>query len=49
MPHVTADDGIRLYYEENRKRHSGGFRPRVAGDHRAWEAQVRHFARNIAA
>ena len=45
MPHVTADDGVRLYYEE-----AGSGRPIVfvhefAGDHRSWEPQLRHFAR----
>ncbi len=45
MPHVTADDGVKLYYEE-----SGSGRPIVfvhefAGDHRSWEPQLRHFSR----
>ena len=45
MPHVTADDGVRLYYEE-----AGSGRPIVfvhefAGDHRSWEPQLRHFSR----
>ena len=45
MPHVTADDGVKLYYEE-----AGSGRPIVfvhefAGDHRSWEPQLRHFSR----
>ena len=45
MPHVSARDGTRLYYEE-----AGGGTPVVfvheyAGDWRSWEAQMRHFAR----
>jgi pimeloyl-ACP methyl ester carboxylesterase len=45
MPHLNADDGAKLYYEE-----LGGGIPIVfvhefAGDHRSWELQVRHFSR----
>lgn len=45
MPHATADDGVRLYYEE-----TGSGRPIVfvhefADDMRSWEAQLRHFGR----
>jgi pimeloyl-ACP methyl ester carboxylesterase len=45
MPHLTADDGIRLYYEE-----AGSGTPIVcvhefAGDHRSYEPQLRYFAR----
>ena len=45
MPHLTTDDGVKLYYEE-----TGGGIPIVfvhefAGDHRAWEPQVRYFSR----
>src|SRR5947208_2224081 len=45
MPLALTDDGIRLYYEE-----TGSGRPLIfvhefAGDHRSWEAQVRHFGR----
>ena len=46
MPHVTADDGIRLYYEETGSGIPVVFVHEFAGDHRAWEAQVRHFARS---
>ncbi|MGH6728281.1 MAG: alpha/beta fold hydrolase [Pseudolabrys sp.] len=45
MPHITASDGVRLYYEE-----AGGGTPVVfvheyAGDYRTWEPQVRYFSR----
>lgn len=45
MPFVTADDGVKLYYEE-----AGAGTPLVfvhefAGDYRSWEPQLRHFAR----
>jgi pimeloyl-ACP methyl ester carboxylesterase len=45
MPHISAPDGVRLYYEE-----VGGGTPIVfvheyAGDWRSFEAQMRHFAR----
>ena len=46
MPHVTADDGVKLYYEE-----AGSGRPIVfvhefAGDCRSWEPQLRYFSRS---
>jgi len=49
MPYATADDAVRLYYEE-----SGSGRPVIfvhefAGDHRSWEAQLRHFSRRYRA
>jgi pimeloyl-ACP methyl ester carboxylesterase len=45
MPHLTTDDGVKLFYEE-----TGGGVPIVfvhefAGDHRSWEPQVRYFSR----
>jgi len=45
MPHVTTDDGVRLYYEE-----AGGGTPVVfvhefAGDIRSYEPQIRYFSR----
>ena len=45
MPHASAKDGARLYYEE-----AGGGTPVIfihefAGDHRSWEPQMRFFAR----
>ena len=43
MPHLTTDDGIKLYYEEV----GSGFRSvrvhEFAGDLRSWEPQVRDF------
>jgi pimeloyl-ACP methyl ester carboxylesterase len=49
MPHALTDDGVRLYYEE-----SGGGAPVIfvheyAGDHRAWEPQMRHFGQRYRA
>jgi len=42
---ATTDDGVQLYYEE----HGAGtpllFIHEFAGDHRSWDAQVRHFSR----
>ena len=45
MPHVTAHDGVKLYYED-----AGAGQPMVfvhefAGDRRSYEPQMRHFAR----
>jgi pimeloyl-ACP methyl ester carboxylesterase len=45
MPYLSTDDGVKLYYED-----SGAGRPilfihEFAGDYRAWEFQVRYFAR----
>ena len=45
MPYLTTDDGVNLYYED-----SGAGRPilfihEFSGDYRAWELQVRYFAR----
>jgi pimeloyl-ACP methyl ester carboxylesterase len=45
MPYLTASDGVKLYYED-----SGAARPilfihEFSGDYRAWEHQVRYFAR----
>jgi pimeloyl-ACP methyl ester carboxylesterase len=49
MPYALTDDGVRLYYEE-----TGGGTPIVfvheyAGDHRAWEPQMRHFGQRYRA
>ena len=45
MAFATTDDGVQLYYEE----HGAGtpllFIHEFAGDHRSWDAQVRHFSR----
>ena len=45
MPYLKTNDGVKLYYED-----SGAGRPilfihEFSGDHRAWELQVRYFAR----
>jgi pimeloyl-ACP methyl ester carboxylesterase len=45
MPHLTADDGVKLFYEE-----AGTGRPLIfiheyAGDYRSWEPQMRFFSR----
>lgn len=45
MPHVTADDGTRLYYEETGEGAAIVFVHEFAGDHRSWEQQVRYFSR----
>jgi pimeloyl-ACP methyl ester carboxylesterase len=49
MPYATADDGVRLYYEE-----TGAGRPVIfvhefAGDLRSWEQQLRHFGKRYRA
>jgi pimeloyl-ACP methyl ester carboxylesterase len=45
MPHLTTDDGIKLYYEETGSGTPIVFVHEFAGDHRAWEPQVRYFSR----
>src|SRR3954451_4904246 len=45
MPHATADDGVRLYYEEAGSGTPLIFVHEFAGDHRSWEPQIRHFSR----
>jgi len=45
MPHITARDGVRLYYEEAGEGTPVVFVHEYAGDWRSWEAQMRHFAR----
>lgn len=45
MPHLTADDGVKLYYEETGDGAPVVFVHEFAGDWRSWEPQVRHFAR----
>src|SRR3954462_14024924 len=45
MPHLTSDDGVRLYYEETGKGIPIVFIHEFAGDYRSWEQQVRYFAR----
>jgi pimeloyl-ACP methyl ester carboxylesterase len=43
MPHVTADDGVKLYYEEAGTGIPVIFVHEFAGDYRSWEPQLRHF------
>ena len=45
MPHITADDGVKLYYEEAGSGTLIIFVHEFAGDHRSWEPQMRHFSR----
>jgi pimeloyl-ACP methyl ester carboxylesterase len=45
MPHLTTDDGVKLYYEETGKGIPIVFVHEFAGDCRSWEPQVRYFAR----
>ncbi len=45
MPHVNADDGVRLYYEETGTGSPVLFVHEFAGDCRSWEPQVRVLAR----
>jgi pimeloyl-ACP methyl ester carboxylesterase len=45
MPHVTASDGVRLYYEESGAGTPIVFVHEFAGDCRSYEQQVRYFSR----
>jgi pimeloyl-ACP methyl ester carboxylesterase len=45
MPFATADDGVKLYYEETGAGFPLLFVHEFAGDHRSWEPQVRSFSR----
>jgi len=45
MPHISAQGGIRLYYEEAGNGTPIIFVHEYAGDWRTWEPQMRHFAR----
>ena len=45
MAFATADDGVRLYYEETGSGSLVVFVHEFAGDHRSWEPQMRHFGR----
>jgi pimeloyl-ACP methyl ester carboxylesterase len=49
MPHAIADDGVRLYYEETGSGIPVIFVHEYAGDHRSWEAQMRHFGQRYRA
>src|SRR5207249_10220341 len=44
-PLITADDGVRLYYEETGAGTAVVFVHEFAADHRSWEPQLRHFSR----
>ena len=46
MPHITARDGTRLYFEEAGTGSAVVFVHEYAGDYRTWEPQMRHFARS---
>src|SRR5215475_8805310 len=43
MPHLTTDDGVKLYYEEVGTGIPVVFVHEFAGDYRSWEPQLRHF------
>lgn len=45
MPHVSAKDGTKLYYEETGTGTPIVFVHEFAGDYRTYETQVRHFSR----
>jgi pimeloyl-ACP methyl ester carboxylesterase len=45
MPHLTTDDGIRLFYEETGAGIPVVFVHEFAGDHRSYEPQLRYFGR----
>src|SRR5437763_4731807 len=45
MPHLTTDDGVKLYYEETGRGIPIVFIHEFAGDCRSWEQQVRYFGR----
>jgi pimeloyl-ACP methyl ester carboxylesterase len=45
MPLVSADDGVKLYFEETGSGTPIVFVHEFAGDHRSWEPQLRYFAR----
>ena len=45
MPHVTSDDGTKLYVEETGQGIPIVFVHEFAGDHLSWEPQVRHFCK----
>ena len=45
MPHLTTDDGVKLYYEDSGTGIPIVFVHEFAGDHRAWEPQGRFLSR----
>lgn len=46
MAHATADDGVRIYYEETGSGRTVIFVHEFAGDMRSWEPQMRHFGQS---
>ena len=46
MPHISARDGTRLYYEEAGQGSAVVFVHEYAGDWRTWEPQMRYFSRS---
>jgi len=49
MPHATADDGVKLHYEETGSGTPVIFVHEFAGDARSWEPQLRHFGQRYRA
>jgi pimeloyl-ACP methyl ester carboxylesterase len=49
MPNATADDGVKLYYEETGAGVPVIFVHEFAGDLRSWEPQLRHFGQRFRA
>jgi pimeloyl-ACP methyl ester carboxylesterase len=49
MPYATADDGVRLYFEETGSGRPVIFVHEFAGDIRSFEAQLRHFGQRYRA
>jgi len=49
MPHITTDDGVKLWFEESGSGLPVVFVHEFGGDIRSWEPQLRHFARNYRA
>ncbi len=49
MPHATADDGTKLYFEETGSGTPVIFVHEFAGDMRSWEPQMRHFGQRYRA
>ena len=45
MPHITADDGVKLYYEEAGQGTPILFVHEFMGEYRSWETQMRYFSR----
>ena len=45
MPHITAGDGVKLYYEEAGQGTPILFVHEFMGEYRSWEAQLRYFSR----